>query len=88
MIDIPEVVFNTAKVYVDAEGNDRTIRQMVKYEPEWAATRLQVGELYQESWDKLRGMIEKSLDAELNKSTMKVLYLIKSHMDILQPRYK
>ena len=35
---------NTAKVYKDIEGNDCTIYQMVQREPNWAATRIQVGE--------------------------------------------
>ena len=32
---------NTAKIYYDSEGKERTIRQMVKYEPEWAANIIQ-----------------------------------------------
>jgi len=35
---------NTAKIYQDSDGNDRTIHQMVKQEPEWAANRIQEGE--------------------------------------------
>lgn len=35
---------NTAKVYKDIDGNDCTIHQMVKREPEWAAARIQAGE--------------------------------------------
>ena len=35
---------NTAKIYRDLEGNERTIYQMVKHEPEWAANRIQAGE--------------------------------------------
>jgi len=35
---------NTAKVYKDMEGNECTIWQMVKKEPEWAANRIQAGE--------------------------------------------
>jgi hypothetical protein len=35
---------NTAKIYKDTENNDRTISQMVKLEPEWAASRIQAGE--------------------------------------------
>ena len=35
---------NTAKIYYDSEGNQRSIHQMVKHEPEWAATRIQEGE--------------------------------------------
>lgn len=35
---------NTAKIYHDIDGNERTIHQMVKYEPRWAASRIQEGE--------------------------------------------
>ena len=35
---------NTAKVYYDSDGNECTIHQMVKREPEWAASRIQAGE--------------------------------------------
>ena len=35
---------NTAKVYQDSDGNDCSIHQMVKREPEWAANRIQHGE--------------------------------------------
>lgn len=35
---------NTAKVYKDTEGNDCTIHQIVRREPEWAASRVQVGQ--------------------------------------------
>lgn len=32
------------KVYYDGDGNPRTMLQLVKQEPEWAANRLQEGE--------------------------------------------
>lgn len=35
---------NTAKVYQDSDGNDCSIWQMVRIEPEWAANRIQEGE--------------------------------------------
>jgi hypothetical protein len=35
---------STAKVYYDCEGNERTLYQMVRTEPEWAMSRIQVGE--------------------------------------------
>ena len=35
---------NTAIIYKDINGEERTIHQMVKYEPEWAANRIQAGE--------------------------------------------
>ena len=35
---------NTAKIYHDSEGNECSIYQAVKREPEWAASRIQAGE--------------------------------------------
>lgn len=35
---------NTAKVYKNTDGKDRTIWQMVREEPDWAANRIQAGE--------------------------------------------
>ena len=35
---------NTAKIYHDSDGDERTILQMVTLEKEWAANRLQEGE--------------------------------------------
>ena len=35
---------DTAKIYKDFNGIERTIHQMVRREPEWAASRIQAGE--------------------------------------------
>lgn len=35
---------NTAKIYHDSDGNECSIVQMVKREPEWSAVRIQEGE--------------------------------------------
>jgi len=35
---------DTGRIYHDSEGNERTIHQMIKLEPYWAANRLQEGE--------------------------------------------
>lgn len=35
---------NTGKLYQDSDGNDCSIMQMVRREPEWAANRVQAGE--------------------------------------------
>ena len=35
---------NTSKIYHDSEGNECTIFQAVRREPEWAAVRIQEGE--------------------------------------------
>jgi len=37
-------IMNTAKIYKDSNGNECSIHWMVKYEPEWAANRIQEGE--------------------------------------------
>lgn len=53
---------NLNKVYYDNEGNAKNILQMVKYEPEWAANRIQVGEqLEQKNAD-----MQKTLDTQFN----------------------
>lgn len=44
---------NTAKVYLDADGRECTIWQMVRREPEWAANRIQEGEKALEKLEKL-----------------------------------
>ena len=35
---------NTVKIYKNINGNDCTVHQMIRDEPEWAATKIQVGE--------------------------------------------
>jgi hypothetical protein len=35
---------DTGKTYMDSEGNECSIWQMVRREPEWAANRIQEGE--------------------------------------------
>lgn len=35
---------DTAKIYHDSDGNERSIMQMIRYEPYWAANRVQEGE--------------------------------------------
>ena len=35
---------NTGKMYHDSDGNECSIFQAVRREPEWAASRIQVGE--------------------------------------------
>ena len=35
---------NTAKIYHDSEGNECSIFQVVRREPDWAASRIQEGE--------------------------------------------
>ncbi len=35
---------NTAKIYHDSDGNECSILQMVRREPDWAANRIQEGE--------------------------------------------
>ena len=35
---------STAKVYADCDGNERTLYQMVRHEPEWAQSKIIEGE--------------------------------------------
>ena len=35
---------DTGKVYLNSDDNERTIHQMIKEEPQWAANRVQEGE--------------------------------------------
>ena len=49
---------NTARVYQDIDGNDCTIWQMVRREPEWAASRIQVGENAEEKITQAIALIE------------------------------
>lgn len=49
---------DTAKIYHDSEGNERTIHQMIKDEPHWAANRLQEGETAISKLDSLSDYIK------------------------------
>jgi hypothetical protein len=53
---------NTARVYKDSHGEDRTIFQMVRLEPEWAAHRIQEGEKAIARVTELEEMLRKKLD--------------------------
>jgi len=55
---------NTSKIYYDLEGNEKTILQMVKDEPLWAANRVQEGEGFEAENTRLKAEIE-SLDIVL-----------------------
>jgi len=44
---------DTAKVYYDSNGGQCSIWQMVRREPDWAANRIQVGEIAIEKLAKL-----------------------------------
>jgi len=48
---------NNEKIYRDSDGMNRHILQMVKVEPEWAANRVQEGEIAIEENEKLRRAI-------------------------------
>ena len=45
MSDYP--INSTAKVYKDSDGNDVTLRQLIKLDPEWAHTRIKEAERYE-----------------------------------------
>jgi len=46
------------KLYIDSEGIERNILQMVKLEPEWAANRIQEGEKVNERLAECEGFLE------------------------------
>ena len=50
---------DTAKIYHDAEGNERTIHQMVRLEPEWAAVRVQEGEIAFKRMEQFKAEVER-----------------------------
>ena len=50
---------DTAKIYHDIDGNDCTIFQMVRTEPQWAAARIQAGEGAIKQLDAYKRAIEK-----------------------------
>jgi hypothetical protein len=58
---------NTGKTYYDSDGNECSIWQMVHREPEWAATRIQVGE---KALDQVRDLTKKikELEAQLEEN--------------------
>lgn len=45
---------STAKVYVDSCGDERTLQQMIKLEPEWARNRIVAGEIAIQELDAAR----------------------------------
>jgi hypothetical protein len=53
---------NTARVYIDSEGVERNIWQMVRLEPVWAASRVQAGEKAIARAAELEAMLRKKLD--------------------------
>lgn len=57
---------STAKVYYDADGNERTLSQMVMLEPEWARNRIISGEIAEQQRDELQQRVEQLLDQCLN----------------------
>ncbi len=56
MIEFP--IDSTAKVYRDIEGNEVTLRQLIKLEPEWAYGRIKAGEKAIQQNTALMGEIE------------------------------
>jgi hypothetical protein len=53
---------NTGKTYYDSDGNECSIWQMVHREPEWAATRIQVGEAAVEKVQELETQLKENHD--------------------------
>ena len=58
---------NTAKIYHDSDGDERTILQMVTLEKEWAANRIQEGEKAIERVSNLEGALRVILSLAGNK---------------------
>ena len=50
---------STARVYRDVDGNEVTLLQLIKLEPEWAHSRIKAGEEAVAERDKLRTELEK-----------------------------
>jgi hypothetical protein len=53
---------STARVYRDSEGVERSICQMVRLEPEWAANRVQVGEKAIARVSELEALLKEAID--------------------------
>lgn len=70
---------NTAKIYQDSEGNDCSIWQVVRREPDWAANRIQVGEKAIERVAELEQAIELLLEASSQFLTKDEDFLAKSY---------
>lgn len=54
------------KVYYDSNDVPRTVLQMVKYEPEWAANRIQEGE---KAIEQLAAFIRNGVQTKITKHT-------------------
>ena len=52
---------DTGKIYRDTDGNKKTIHQMVRGEPHWAANRIQEGEKAIKKVDRLEEVIQRAL---------------------------
>jgi uncharacterized protein YhaN len=55
---------STAKVYHDVNGVECTLRQLVKADPDWAASRIQVGEQAIAERDSLQAQLSAALDSK------------------------
>ena len=51
---------STAKVYYDTEGNEVTLRQLIKLEPEWAHSRIKLCEAMEKRLAELEKQVEDS----------------------------
>ena len=65
---------NTGKIYYDMEGNPRTIWQMVKESPEWAANRIQEGEKAIEEVERLKAELDELYTLIQDASSVMTLY--------------
>jgi len=53
---------STAKVYSDSDGNEVTLRQLVRTEPDWAISRIKVSEGYQSRITELENALLEAAD--------------------------
>ena len=52
----------TDRKYQDGDGNDCTLEQMVRREPEWAASRIRAGEAAIAERDRLRAALREAIE--------------------------
>lgn len=77
-----EKINSTAKVYFDTDGNEVTLRQLIKMEPEWAHSRIQAGERAEAELDQLRAELEKERE-RANTAESRLNAVVNSISDLI-----
>ena len=67
-----------SKQYYDVDGNERTLSEMVRLEPEWAANRIRVGEVAIEMLNAVHRMVV--TDSKNDHAADEVLGIMRSIM--------